>query len=80
LATIYAGLIGSDWVSQDNWLREESICTWSGVTCDDQGLLQVLSLPANELVGRVSTVYVLVCSERFKDMRLLTCLLYVATT
>ena len=59
LATIYAELIGSDWVSQDNWLSEDSICTWTGVTCDDQGLLQVLSLPANELVGRVSTVDVL---------------------
>ena len=76
LATIYAQLIGSDWISQDNWLSEERICTWTGVTCDEQGLLQVLSLPANELVGRVSTQDFLRRSERFEAMSAFADLLF----
>jgi Leucine-rich repeat (LRR) protein len=51
LATFYVELFGSNWTSQEKWLSEASICKWEGVTCDDEGRLQILELSDNKLFG-----------------------------
>lgn len=54
LATTYASLGGNDWENNGNWFNEDSICTWEGVTCDQDGMVQILALSDNQLNGSVS--------------------------
>lgn len=54
LATLYAGLAGADWEMAEQWLSGASICDWQGVTCTDEGFLQILNLSDKNLVGTVS--------------------------
>lgn len=38
------------WKSKKNWLKDESVCTWNGVTCKDKRV-ETLALKANGLSG-----------------------------
>ena len=51
LVTIYEALDGPNWFRQTNWLSEEEVHTWEGVTADDRGRVTSLELGNNGLTG-----------------------------
>jgi Leucine-rich repeat (LRR) protein len=56
LVEIFVATQGEKWDRNDNWLEEEDVCTWYGVTCWNEedvrnGRIRSLSLPNNALVG-----------------------------
>jgi hypothetical protein len=55
LATIYASLGGSQWNDNTNWLANEDVCTWFGVTCEEE-FVEQLVLDGNNLRGMVSSM------------------------
>lgn len=44
---------GSGWTYSDNWLTDESLARWYGVTTDDNGRVTELSLFDNQLTGSI---------------------------
>ena len=55
LATIYASLGGSKWNDNTSWLANGDVCSWFGVTCDEEEFVEQLVLDGNNLRGMVST-------------------------
>ena len=51
LTTFFISLAGWKWKQGDNWLGNDSECTWYGVTCNDQGILTGITLRHNNLAG-----------------------------
>ena len=55
LELIYNKCGGVDWHRKDNWMSQEHICNWSGVTCNDQRSVQAISLGRNQVIGDFPT-------------------------
>lgn len=53
LATLFAGLDGTQWKRNDGWFSEDSVCTWEGVVCHDDGMVQTVDLSNYNLKGTV---------------------------
>jgi len=53
LISIYEALDGPNWSRQTNWLSEEEIHTWDGVTTDDGGRVIGLDFGGNGLKGEI---------------------------
>jgi hypothetical protein len=51
LVEFYKGSNGTSWLIQSNWLTDSPTCTWYGVTCDEGGYIEELSLANNFLKG-----------------------------
>jgi hypothetical protein len=51
LNEIYQSTSGSSWYNNDNWLGNQSLSTWYGVTTDENGYITELYLEANNLIG-----------------------------
>jgi Leucine-rich repeat (LRR) protein len=49
LMALYQSLNGKNWKTQTNWMSEESVCIWYGVTCDNDGAVVSLELKSNNL-------------------------------
>lgn len=54
LKELFYGTEGSQWIHKDGWGSHTSVCEWYGVTCDSNGLVQILDLRGNNLVGNLS--------------------------
>lgn len=52
LAAIYSQTGGSTWIQNDGWLKEKSPCTWYGITCQGNNIVEI-RLPNNNLEGRL---------------------------
>ena len=53
LAALYEAGGGTGWVRNDNWLTNEPLASWHGVTMDKEGRIIAIDLPDNGLVGKV---------------------------
>ena len=53
LIKLYQTTNGDDWVNNDNWLTDEPLSKWHGVTVDQRGKLSRLHLVRNQLSGRI---------------------------
>ena len=53
LVALYNAMDGENWRIDWNWLSEEPINRWYGVTTDSTGLVTHLSLDSNELTGNI---------------------------
>ena len=53
LAALYEATEGANWTRGDNWLSDEPIGTWYGVTTDPRGQVVGLRLPNNGLAGQI---------------------------
>ena len=51
LEALYNATNGADWTDQTNWLSEEPLSTWHGVSLSDDGRVIYLQLAFNNLVG-----------------------------
>ena len=51
LAALYRATNGDSWASSANWLSDEPLGTWHGVTTGDDGRVTMLRLAANSLSG-----------------------------
>ena len=51
LRTIYEQLGGSSWKASTNWVTDQALDTWSGVSTDASGFVTELRLDENDLVG-----------------------------
>ena len=51
LMTLYNFTNGPNWNDNTNWGTNCDICTWQGVTCNDNWRVSVLTLPNNNLNG-----------------------------
>lgn len=49
LVSVYQKLNGANWINQANWLSDMSVCTWYGVTCNDDDEVQSIILANNNL-------------------------------
>jgi hypothetical protein len=56
LAELFIEMGGETWSDSTNWLSENSVCTWFGVSCGDQRSVQGLALDGNNLSGEVRAV------------------------
>lgn len=60
LIELYRSTGGTSWIVDDNWLRNDDYCTWSGITCHDdgefKGLVKEINLPDNNVVGSTPAV------------------------
>jgi Leucine-rich repeat (LRR) protein len=48
LTEIYAKTNGTNWVQSTNWVSDQSVCSWYGIACNDNGVIQV-NLESNGL-------------------------------
>ena len=53
LVALYNAAAGPNWNSNNNWLTDEPIGEWSGVTTDDNGHVTELDLVSNQLSGEI---------------------------
>ena len=53
LLAFYYGTGGANWRSNGNWLTEEPLRQWHGVTTDRAGRVTGLSLAENNLAGAI---------------------------
>lgn len=51
LMNFFNGLDGDTWLSNFNWGTDTGICTWFGVTCDDNLSVIELKLASNQIVS-----------------------------
>jgi hypothetical protein len=54
LAFLYFSTEGPEWSAQENWIQDVNVCTWYGVECSDEKLVDFVNLNRNELSGPVS--------------------------
>ena len=54
LAYLYYNTGGDQWVNQDNWLEQASVCLWYGIACSGD-VVSLVELESNQLLGSVST-------------------------
>ena len=40
---------GKSWINNDNWLSDNSVCSWYGVTCHEEGLVDSIVLGNNNV-------------------------------
>ena len=55
LVELYNATDGENWTNNTNWLSDEPMRTWHGVTADDEGRVAELSLSDNQLRGEIPT-------------------------
>ena len=56
LKMLYEACGGSKWKKQDNWLEDDQhVCTWYGITCDENNRTTAIALGDNHLADRVPT-------------------------
>ena len=53
LIKLYQTTNGDHWVNNDNWLTDEPLSKWHGVTVDQRGSVSRLHLVRNQLSGRI---------------------------
>ena len=53
LVDLYNATNGANWQRNDNWLSEQPIRDWYGVTTDESGRVKGLYLIDNELTGEI---------------------------
>ena len=53
LVALYNAMDGANWTDNTNWLSNETLSEWHGVTTDATGRVTVLSLSVNELSGEI---------------------------
>lgn len=51
LSSLYQMTNGPNWLKQTNWMSEQSVCTWYGVTCVDDEIIISLELQHNNIEG-----------------------------
>ena len=56
LVALYNATGGANWTHSANWLSEEPLNSWQGVTTDDSGRVIELNLTENGLSGEISSV------------------------
>ncbi len=53
LVALYRATDGDNWISNRNWLSDEPLDDWYGVTADDDGRVTELDLSQNQLSGEI---------------------------
>ncbi len=53
LVALYQATDGDSWINNDNWLSDNPISEWHGVTIDDEGRVSELLLYENQLRGHI---------------------------
>ena len=53
LTTLYNAMDGANWTNRTNWLSDEPLGEWYGVTVDDNGRVIQLGLAENQLSGPI---------------------------
>jgi hypothetical protein len=51
LLDFYEDMDGSNWAFQDEWLSDESVCTWYGIECNSNSSVVAIRLKNNRLVN-----------------------------
>ena len=55
LVALYNATGGDNWTDRDNWLSDEPLGEWQGVTTDDAGRVTELDLFGNNMTGTIPT-------------------------
>lgn len=53
LVSLYEATGGNNWKIRKNWNSAEDICSWHGITCQDDIKVETINLGSNNLSGRV---------------------------
>ena len=54
LVELFNSTNGSYWLRKDNWCSNEPVGTWYGISTDNEGLVQYISLQDNNLQGSIT--------------------------
>ena len=68
LVALYNATDGDNWTDKENWLSDEPLREWQGITTDDEGRVTHLHLTENNLTGTIPTELSSLSSLR--DLRL----------
>ena len=60
LIALYQATGGANWTHNDNWLTDEPLSTWYGVTADRSGRVTTLNLESNNLTGQIPDLSALI--------------------
>jgi len=64
LAVVYASMGGTQWSNNSNWLANEDVCTWFGVSCAQEYVTELV-LGDNNLIGMLPSELSLLESLQF---------------
>lgn len=53
LIALYNATNGPNWTNNTNWATNCDVCTWEGITCNDNGRVSIITLPNNNLWGEL---------------------------
>ena len=53
LVALYNATDGDNWTDKENWLSDEPLSEWHGITTDDDGRVTQISLRENNLIGSI---------------------------
>jgi hypothetical protein len=70
LIAFYNSTGGLNWIHQSGWLTSSDECTWSGITCNNDGVLIGINLSDNNLTG---TLPYLLLSHHCRPLKALMC-------
>jgi len=51
LTNLYSSMGGSEWVDSTNWAKDDDVCSWYGIECNDVKQVVRILLSNNNLVG-----------------------------
>ena len=51
----YFSTSGHEWFDSSGWLSTEHQCTWRGIFCNDEGVIESLEMESNNLSGSIPT-------------------------
>lgn len=69
LTVLYHATNGDEWTNNDNWLSDEPLDNWYGVTTDDSGEVIWLHLSGNNLRGSIPSELCLLASLGLLNLR-----------
>ena len=55
LNVFYFSTSGHEWFDSSGWLSIEHQCTWRGIFCNDEGVIESLEMESNNLSGSIPT-------------------------
>ncbi len=57
LVDLYYKTNGNNWKNKTNWLSNEPLSKWHGISVDNTGTVTIINLDSNQLSGNVNLIY-----------------------
>jgi len=71
LVEFYQGTNGKNWANQRNWISDQSVCSWYGITCDKSSSVTEIRLENNRLESISTEFDMFILLSRLPKLRTL---------